>query len=125
MKQLLPFVLILSLAACGGGGEQEEKIPTPSIKLITPGQGDFLGGEFVTIEGDNLETTTEVRFGLAVATNLIRNKTQLTMTTPSYMPDQIVGAVNISDVQVDVIVVTPAGNVTAAKAFTFVSQPIF
>lgn len=92
--------------------ELDALFPAATIASITPATGPAAGGTNVTIKGKNFTPTTAanaVTFGGTNATNIkVVDDTTITCTTPA----RSAGAANV-------VVVTDAGNVTAANAFTF------
>jgi hypothetical protein len=92
---------------------------TPSVTHVTPNKGPLGGGQTVTIEGDNLEDVTEVKFGSTVLSSSIVEEgagTKLKVTSPS--------AASAGTVQISVT--TPGGTdltTDSTGAYTYVVLP--
>lgn len=92
----------------------------PTIALITPSKGTYLGGTTVTIEGAALGGTEAVMFGAnAAARFVVVSTTKITAVTPAYTPNAT------SCCSADVTVTTPLGTnpVTSAAVFHYGSWP--
>lgn len=88
-------------------------LPLPAILDIDPDAGPLAGGTVVTITGENLTGATGVNFGGTPGTAFtVVSDTEITVTTPA----GTAGAV-------DVVLLSPNGNVTEADAFTYAAVP--
>jgi hypothetical protein len=84
----------------------------PTITSYTPTSGTTAGGTLVTITGTNLTGTTAVTFGGVAGTGLANiNSTTVQVSTPA-------GAAG----SVPVVLDNPNGDVTAAVAYTYVTN---
>ena len=85
-----------------------------NITSVSPAQGSVLGGTVITITGTGLASTSAVRVGGVLCTNLtVLSATQVRATTPA-------GAAG----QAAIEVTTPAGTSLAPTPFTYVVQSV-
>jgi formylglycine-generating enzyme required for sulfatase activity len=85
-----------------------------NITSVSPPQGSVLGGTVITITGTGLASTSAVRVGSSLCTNLeVLSSTQVRATTPA-------GAAG----QAAIEVTTPAGTTPAPLPFTYVVQTV-
>jgi formylglycine-generating enzyme required for sulfatase activity len=85
-----------------------------NIASVSPSQGSVLGGTVITITGSGLASTSAVRVGGALCTNLqVLSPTQVRATTPA-------GAAG----QAAIEVTTPGGTSLAPSPFTYVLQSV-
>jgi formylglycine-generating enzyme required for sulfatase activity len=85
-----------------------------NITSVSPSQGSVLGGTVITITGTGLASTSAVRVGGVLCTNLtVLASTQVRATTPA-------GAAG----QAAIEVTTPAGTSLAPTPFTYVVQSV-
>jgi formylglycine-generating enzyme required for sulfatase activity len=86
----------------------------PNITSVSPSQGSALGGTVITITGTGLASTSAVRVGGVLCTNLtVLSATQVRATTPA-------GAAG----QAAIEVTTPVGTSLAPTPFTYVVQSV-
>ncbi|WP_181804146.1 IPT/TIG domain-containing protein [Streptomyces shenzhenensis] len=84
----------------------------PVVTSVSPSQGSSAGGTTVTINGSGLTGAVAVRFGSALASNVVVvSDTQITATTPA-------GAGTV-----DVTVTGPGGTSTQTVTFTYTAAP--
>lgn len=89
-------------------------ISPPTITSIAPVKGPASGGQLVTIEGTEFDTSTEVFFGgQAAASVIVESSTRLRATTPA----------NAAGI-VGVTVRTDAGEATLPASYTFAAAPV-
>lgn len=84
----------------------------PIITGVSPSGGSRLGGNSVTISGNNLASPTSVTFNGTAATVTASSATSITVTTPA----GTAGSATI-------VVTTSAGSATATGRFTYYSAP--
>lgn len=90
------------------GPEPAERLPT--VTALSPTSGPAVGGTVVTATGDDFGGSTGVTVGGAAATAVtVVSERELRFTTPA-------GTAGARDV----VVLNPAGNRTAAGAYTYV-----
>jgi len=85
--------------------------PEPIITEVSPNEGDYNGGTFVTIYGQNFTSDVQVYFDNNLAVNITYiDSNTLTCYTPAGIKDKLV----------DVKVVTTGGEYTKTNAFLYV-----
>ncbi len=83
----------------------------PTITAVAPAQGPAAGGTAVTLTGTGFGPATGVTLGGQAATITAQSPTSLTVTAPAHAPGPV-----------DVVVVAPGADATAAGAFTYLDD---
>ena len=93
--------------------DQYTYLPVPAVTGVSPGSGQSVGGNTVTVTGTGFTDATAVDFGQIAATNVtVNSDTSITATVPA-------GAVGIDDVTVT----TPGGTSAISAADQYVYHP--
>ncbi len=86
----------------------------PTVTSVSPAKGPTSGGQLVTIDGTEFDSSTQVFFGgVAAASMTVESPSRLTATTPA-------GAAGVAAVTVK----TDSGEATLADAYTFAAAPV-
>lgn len=85
----------------------------PVINNVFPNSGSTVGGDTITITGNNLSNASRVTFDDESSDIITNTATAITIKTP---PHETSGAV-------DIVVTTPGGNATASNAYRYLSLP--
>lgn len=88
--------------------------PVLAVTSVSPAEGSWQGGEFVTIHGTVLTEVTGVSFGGVPATSFtVDSSTSISAVIPAHVA-----------ALVDVVVTTPGGDASLPLGFTFVGPPV-
>ena len=80
-----------------GGGDAGQPASTTRLTGLRPSEGDFDGGEEVTISGDGLAAATQVKFGGGVAIILDRAARALVVEAPPGQPGGVEVTVQVGE----------------------------
>ncbi len=86
----------------------------PTLSTVSPTSGSTGGGTLLTVNGNNLDCASSVKFGGTNATILSRTHNKITLSTPAHGA----GVVNVQ-------VTTPSGTATKTSAFTYTGPPAY
>jgi hypothetical protein len=102
-----------TLPSVPSAADQYTYLPVPTVTGVSPGSGQSVGGNTVTVTGTGFTDATAVDFGQNAATNVtVNSDTSITATVPA-------GTVGIDDVTVT----TPGGTSAVSAADQYVYHP--
>ena len=103
----------LGATTATSAADQYAYLPVPAVTGVSPGSGQSVGGNTVTVTGTGFTDATAVDFGQNAATNVtVNSDSSITATVPA-------GAVGIDDVTVT----TPGGTSAISAADQYVYHP--